>query len=264
MPIYKKIASLMPGLEVKLTQAKMNVSTEEYIKRTIILSFFLGIAICFIAFSFTKNFMMFLSLPIIMFLSFFYLIRQADLKISKVKKEIDKEIIYAGRFLIIELESGVPIYEAFKNISKNYETVGVYFNQIVGDINFGTTLEDALNNVITTNPSPQLRKILWQMLNSLKTGANVTESLNTVLDQVVREQQIDVKEYGRKLNPMAMFYMMMAVILPSLGTTMLVVLATFMGFEVPLIILLSLVGALSFVQFMFLAFIKSSRPPMAL
>jgi hypothetical protein len=98
----------------------------------------------------------------------------------------------------------------------------------------------------------------------MKTGADVADSLNSVIDQIVRQQQIDVKEYGRKLNPMAMFYMMVAVIVPSLGTTMIIVLSTFVGFSLPLPFLLVFAVLIGLVQFMFFAVIKSSRPPMEL
>jgi len=102
--------------------------------------------------------------------------------------------------------------------------------------------------------------MLWQLLNSLKTGSSISAALTSVFDQIVREQQIAVKEYGRKLNPLAMFYMMVAVIVPSLGTIMFVVLTTFIGVELDLAMFFIIIAALWFVQFMFLAIIKSSRP----
>jgi hypothetical protein len=86
--------------------------------------------------------------------------------------------------------------------------------------------------------------------------------MNTVIEQIVREQQIEVKEYGRKLNPLAMFYMMAAIIIPSLGTTMLVVLSTFIGLNLSLTVLFVITGLIAFVQFMFLSIIRSMRPPM--
>ena len=59
-----------------------------------------------------------------------------------------------------------------------------------------------------------------------------------------------------------MFYMMAAIIIPSLGTTMIVVIATFMGFKLSLLVLLLGTALITFVQFMFLSIIKSIRPPM--
>jgi pilus assembly protein TadC len=131
-------------------------------------------------------------------------------------------------------------------------------------MNLGTPLTDALNETIDNCPSDELRKVLWQILNSLRVGSEITGAIQSVLDQVVREQKIAVVEYGRKLNPMAMMYMMAAIIVPSLGTTMLVVMATFLGFQLNMTILLILAGLLLFVQFMFLAMIRSSRPAVEL
>ncbi len=264
MPVYEKIAQRFPGLELKLKKAGLDQTPVQYVKRTVFLSFIIGFCLCIIVFFYFQKLWLFLLFPIGFGMSFMYFMRYVDLKIQKLRKKINQEIVYAGRFLIIELESGVPMYHAFKNLAKNYDTVGKYFEEVVRDVNFGTSLEDALDKAISRTPSPQLRKILWQVLNSLKTGADVKASLNAVLEQIVRQQQIDVKEYGRKLNPLAMFYMMIAIIVPSLGTTMMVVMATFVGFSLPLTILLIIVGVVGFIQLMFFAFVKSSRPPMAL
>ena len=57
-----------------------------------------------------------------------------------------------------------------------------------------------------------------------------------------------------------MFYMMFAVIIPSLGMTMLMIMSTFIGIKLSLFVLLMIVGFLAFMQYMFLAIIKSSRP----
>ena len=262
MLIYKWIARQMPGLGIKLKQARIMDSPEEYIKKTFQGALWLSLALVLIFFFFLKSPLVILAFPIVFFIMFSYLSRSADVKITKIQREIDKEILFAGRFLIIELESGVPIYTTFKNLSENYEAIGPYFQEIVDKVDLGTSMSDALNETISTTPSPNLRKVLWQVMNSFKTGSNVIGSLKVVLDQIGREQQITIKEYGRKLNPMAMFYMMAAIIIPSLGITMLSVLASFMGWDLSLGILLVLVGGLAFVQFMFLAIIKSSRPPM--
>jgi flagellar protein FlaJ len=225
---------------------------------------FLTSALLIIIFAFIKKANIFLLFPLIFFFSFFYFLRYVDVKIERIKKNINQEIIFAGRFLIIELESGVPIYNAFVNLGRSYEVIGSYFNEVVEKVNLGTTMEEALNEIIALSPSAELRKLLWQLLNSMRTGADVADSLNAVIEQIVRQQQIAVKDYGRKLNPLAMFYMMMAVIVPSLGTTVLIVIATFIGFTLPLSFLIILACLVGFMQFMFYAIIKSARPPMEL
>jgi flagellar protein FlaJ len=202
--------------------------------------------------------------PIVWAIFFNYFIKAPNVKIHKLEKSINKEIVFASRFLIIEIESGVPIYNCFVNISRVYPAIGVYLKGIVDRVNMGTSMEDAINEAIEMVPSSNLRKFLWQILNAIKTGADVTQALNSVLEQIIKEQKIEVEEYGRKLNPLAMFYMLIAVIVPSLGTTMLIIFSSFMGFKLTMPVLLTLVGLIGFMQFMFYALIKSSRPAVEL
>jgi flagellar protein FlaJ len=260
--IFKMLARNISELKLKLARARINEEPEHYVKKTFSTAIVLTLGLLIIVFAFFKKPVILLFAPPIFLFSFFYFIRFVDVKIEKMKRHINQELVFAGRFLIIELESGVPLYNAFINLGKNYEVIGPFFNEVVEKINLGTTMEEALNEAITLTPSPELRKLMWQVLNSMRTGADVADSLNAVIDQIVRQQQIAVKEYGRKLNPLAMFYMMMAVIVPSLGTTVLIVLATFIGFSLPLPFLLVIAGLVGFVQLMFLAVIKSARPPM--
>jgi archaeal flagellar protein FlaJ len=261
MELYKILARAIPDLKLRLLQARMSDTPEHYIRKTVFSSFFASLALVFIIFTFISKAVVFLAFPFFFFISLFYFIGYVDLKIEKLKKEINKEIVYAGRFLIIEVESGVPLYQAFQNLSRNYETIGVYFQELVERIDLGTSMEDALNEMIVVTPSPELRKMLWQVLNSIKTGSQMSQALSSVFDQVVREQQIMVKEYGRKLNPLAMFYMMIAIIVPSLGTIMLIVLTSFLGFNISLSVYMILAFMVGFMQYMFLAIIRSSRPP---
>ncbi|MFP4524084.1 MAG: type II secretion system F family protein [Candidatus Woesearchaeota archaeon] len=262
--IYRKIARRIPGLGLKLRQARLPETPEEYVKRIFFTALYLTLGILIIAYLFVLSPYVLVGFPILFPMLFAYMAGYVDVKIQKLNNAINQEIIFAGRFLLIELESGVPLYDTFKNLSKNYESIGQYFAEIVEKVDLGTEMEDAINEAIMLTPSPNFRKLLWQVLNSLKTGSDVTDSLNVVIDQIVREQQIAVKEYGRKLNPIAMFYMMAAIIVPSLGTTMLVVMATFIGFQLSLPVLLVISGLIGFMQFMFLSIIKTMRPPMEL
>jgi archaeal flagellar protein FlaJ len=263
---YKQVTLLVPNLKDKLLQADIPDSPDEFIRKTLVSSFMLsfGVSILFIGGllkSFGYPFVIALILfPIAFLFLFFYLIKIPDVKIRAKENGINREIVFATRFLIIEIESGVPIYNAFVNVSKVYPVIGTYFGAIIDRVNMGTSMEEAMNEATEVVPSADLRKILWQILNSIKTGADVTNSLGTVLDQIVDDQKIAVEEYGRKLNPLAMFYMLIAVIIPSLGTTMLMIFAGFIGLQLKLPLLLALVGFLGFVQFMFYALIKSSRP----
>lgn len=263
--IFQKIARSFPELKDSLKRAGMQYKPDEFVKRTFLSAFYAttGIVIfvvLILAKYTTLKGILLIFPPIIFIILFSYLLKLPHMKISKKEKDISREIVFAGRYLGIEIESGVPLYNAMVNVSKNYETIGQYFKEITDKVDLGTSMEDALNEAVELIPSKDFRRILWQIINSLRTGSDIGNSLSSVLDQVTREQGIEVSKYGRKLNPLSMFYMIIAVILPTLGITILIIMSSFIEFELNLTILLVIAGLLAFVQFMFLSIIKFSRP----
>lgn len=263
--IFQRTARALPNLKVKLKQAGMEDKAEDFIKKAVVSAFYMTTGLVVAIFLILAKFnvlrgFLFLFVPLVFIVFFFYMIRLPDVKISRKERDISKEIVFAGRFLIVELESGVPLYNAMVNLSKNYEYIGRYFKEITNKVDLGTSMEDALNEAAELIPSNDFRKILWQIVNSIRTGSDIAKSLYVVMDQIAKDQITEVNKYGKKLNPLAMFYMIVAVILPSLGITMLIILSSFMQFQLNLTILLLLAGLLGFVQFMFISVVKFSRP----
>jgi len=267
--LLARITARIPGLKLKLRQAGMTISPEQFVAQVITSSLFMTLLLglgMIMVFSKMENgwIIAVVSLPIIFFIMMSYFLQLPVVKQKIIEREMEREIVYASRFLMIELSAGVPLYQAFINIVRNYERIGVVFRRIVEGVDLGSSMEDALEEAINTCPSENVRKLIIQIKNSLQSGADVSHSLAETTRQVTQEQIIAVKEYGRKLNPYVMFFMMIAVIMPSLGTTAFIVLASFMKITVDLTILLIGVGFIGFMQFMFFQLIKSSRPPVDL
>lgn len=263
--LFKKIAHSMPGLPIKLRLAGMDIKPEEFIRKTFFSTFYMTTGILLIIAGFFSRQDIVLKLvailaPIVFVTMFLYMLRLPDVKALRRTHEINREVIDAGRYLIVEIDSGISLYEALRGISKNFQYIGKYFKELIDDIDTGTSIEEALNESIEFSPSQDLRRILWQILNSLKTGSDIAQSLKEVIEQISREHLIEVRRYGRKLNPLAMFYMMVAVIMPSLGITMLVVLSSFVAVQLDLTVLIVIALAFGFLQFIFLAIVKSARP----
>lgn len=268
---FKQIALRYPDLALRLRQANMRETPEFFVKKISIASLNMTIGILVIVLGFVGKSddkslaMIAISFaPLILLMLFFYYLHIPDVKTIKIQKAIASEIVFAGRFLIIEIRSGVNLYEAMINVTKNFPEIGKSFRNITNKITLGTPTEEAINEEIENTPSDQLRKILWQIVNSLKTGADISQSLESVLQQMVRQQVIEVNEYGKKLNPLAMFYMMIAVILPSIGIAMFIVLSTFISLNISLGALIAIAAFLGFMQFMFIAIIKGQRPAVEL
>jgi len=263
--IFERIAKSFPTLGLKLKQAGMKETPVGFVKKAAFASFYLTTFVVFVLGAIFMKLNILLRLlyfvfPIVFVVLFFYFMNLPEAKIHQKEREIDKELVFAGRFLVIELESGVPLYNSLINVSKSYRTIGKAIKEIIENVDLGATMEESIEEAIELTPSENFRKLLWQIMNSLKTGADVSASLNAVVEQVTREQIIAVKEYGRKLNPLAMFYMMIAVIVPSLGVAMLIVLSSFLAFELGISTLLILALFIGFVQLMFITIIRSSRP----
>ncbi|MBR9692201.1 type II secretion system F family protein [Candidatus Woesearchaeota archaeon] len=243
----------------------MKETPEEFVKKTFFTSFYMttGLSLfLFAIFSKVKFLAVILAVlfPIIFLGTFLYFVKLPDIKIIKKRKSIDREVVYAGRFLIVEMESGVLLYNAMANVAKSYKEIGKEFSNILNNIDMGTNIEDALNETIEFTPSPDFRRLLWQIINALRTGSDVSESLKSVVEQITREQIIEIKAYAKKLNPLAMFYMIIAVILPSLGITMLIVLSSFISIQLSLPLLVGIAVLLGLLQLIFFVVIKSSRP----
>lgn len=271
MSFFKLLASKYPQLSEELHRARMNDTPEMFAKKTFVSALYLSFFFLIIVFFLTKDVAALkrtlIALVVFLlglFVIFNYFLNMPMLKTKKKEKLINSEIVFATQFLIVEISSGIPLYNAFKTVAKNYEYIGAEFQDILSRVNLGTSLEDAIREAIEFTPSDNLRKIFWQLNNSIRSGSDASYSLKSVLAQIVREQRIEVDEYGRKLNPLAMFYMMIAVIIPSLGIIMLVVLASFMNLNLELWMLMILVAGVGFMQFMFITMVKSNRPSVEL
>lgn len=263
--IFYRLAKKFSDLKVRLNQAEMNYEPPVFMQRIFLSSFYMSIGIVFSLFLLLAKAQkgLWFLIPVFVFIfvgMFYYMTKIPDAKIIKISKEIDKEVVFAGKFMIIELKSGVSLYQVLTNIANNYGGIGRYFKQIVQDVDLGTEMEDAINNAILKNPSDNFRKIMWQLSNSIKTGADISVSLNTVLAQISKNQMIEVEKYGKKLNPIATFYLMLAVIIPSLGMVMGVVFASFINFPISFTGFMGIAGFFTFFQFMFYGIIKANRP----
>jgi pilus assembly protein TadC len=186
--------------------------------------------------------------------------RAVDVTALKRAKDIDREVLFAGRFLLVKLHSGSPLITALEQAASSYGVGSRFFKEIVDDIKLGTPVEEALEKAMDSSPSEKFSKILFQISNSLKIGVDVTDSLQAVLQEIAADQLIEIKKYGKKLSSITMFYMLVAVVAPSLGITIVSVILSLIGFPIDMYFYLAVLAGLGIVQFIFLVMFKSIRP----
>ena len=149
---------------------------------------------------------------------------------------------------------------AIIDASNSYGVANKYFKEIVRDIELGTPLEDALEKASRYSPSDKMRRILFQISNALKIGVDVTDFLEAILDEIAEDQLIEIKSYGRKLSGITLFYMLFAVVIPSLGITMLITVISLIHIQADSGLFIMVLFFLIIIEFIFISIFKSIRP----
>jgi archaeal flagellar protein FlaJ len=194
---------------------------------------------------------------------FLYLIMYPTSIVNKRVKLIERNLLFALRTLLIQIRSGVPVFNAMASVATgNYGAISDEFKLVIEKVNSGRPVVEVLEEMAVRNPSLYFRRALWQLVNSLKSGSDVGKNLQDVIKSLSKEQMVDIGRYKSILNPLSMMYMMVAVIAPSLGITMLIILSFFPGMDklANETIFWGLLVAVIFMQFIFLGLIKSKRP----
>ncbi len=204
-----------------------------------------------------------LTLFLIFFVVIFLTLRAGPIFILKSKKNmLESDLLYSARHLLLKLESGSSLVNSIESVSKLKTNSGLYFKEIMLDISLGMPVESALKKAIEHSPSKAYVKLLEEIRTSLKTGADIKDTLKNSLKDITRSHLIQIKEYGKKLNPMTMFYMILGAILPSIGTAILIISSSLIPgiFVIDLRILLFVAFLLLVVQIFFVLTFRSLKP----
>jgi len=265
MGFSNSLAAKMPDLRDKIHSANIHKKPVEFIDESLRNAFVMSLMFTILSsFLILKNewpFALIIVVFIISFGIFFSLmLKRLDVAITKREREIDRDVLFAGRFLLVKLNSGKPLINALFEASESYGVAEQYFKEIVEDIRLGTPLEDALEKAYRTTPSKKFKKILFQINNALKIGVDVSQPLEAMLEEITQEQLIEIQRYGKKLNSIIMFYLLAAIVVPSLGITLFSIAASMLSLKIDMPIFLVILFFLALVQMMFIGIIKSVRP----
>ena len=193
-------------------------------------------------------------------LMFFIIIYVPKLNKQTLEKKIEGEIAVTGRRLLIQIESGKSLVNSIIDVAKHKKESSRSLQRIAYELYMGKPLEKAIVEAIEMSPSKTFRKIFVQIKNSLKTGADLKHTLKAALEDITREKMIEFESFGKKLNPLGLFYMIFGTIGPSLGIVLFVVFLTM--FSIPVrggILILFIIGILA-LQLMFVGIFSNMRP----
>lgn len=263
----QRIEQRNTSLGVYLTQANAKITPLDYIAMSFAsLSVFAAFIFTFSLFGLAFGAPWYFPFLIAFVLSFFVFLQQMAyprLIASRRIKEVEKNLLPALQDMLVQLNSGIPLFNILVSITNGeYGAISIEFRKAVQEINAGRNQIDALEEIAVQNPSILFRRTIWQIVNGMKEGADIAFLIKDVMASVGDEQLTQIQRYGGQLSPLALFYMLIAIIAPSLGVTFIIILSSFISISTVTtkFIFYGILIMTFMFQILFLGMIKTRRP----
>jgi flagellar protein FlaJ len=266
--IGASFGKLLPLKDSDMKRAEIPVNVKEYATMSLVAVLFYFVFFTFLFF--VISFRLFDSVDIFgpmiaaLFFSFLVLVQLVAYPVIRIKKKIrdlDRNLVFALRTILVQQKSGISLFDSMKVVAEgNYGAVSREFKKAVEQISTGTIQENALERIAEYNPSIFFRRAIWQIINGMRAGADISLVLAESVNSLTDAQSIQIKNYESQMKLLSLIYMMLGVIIPALGITFLIVLSSFPQIEITEMYFWVLLVGTSIAQFMYLGIIKSKRP----
>jgi len=260
LSVGDKIKKWLPRLEVELKQADMSLDAREFcadiFKKTII-SFAVSI-VCITIVIFLIELQQFL-LPVLFGIM---LIHVRYMAIKRLKS-IDSHLLATLERIQIGLNAGISLFDLFVFISKsNYGEVSREFEKTVERITAGEDQVSVLEDICQNNPSIIFKKDMGLLINGIKSGGDLRGTLKEIISDLSKKEVNDIRGYGQRLHLLSFLYMIVVVVLPTLGVIFLSILFSFIsiGKTYSMVIFIALLGTIFFFQIFFMGLIEVNKP----
>jgi pilus assembly protein TadC len=261
---------MMPGLAMALSQAEFGLEAREYVSLACLTSLFwfmLVFSLCVaVSLKFAPESALLIGgglATILAGLSFVWILAYPRLVNIRRVRDLEKNLLYGLRYLTIQVKSGVPLFDALTSLAaQDYGLLSREIGECTKRVSAGWSATQALDELALRNPSPIFRRAVWQLTNAMKAGTDLGDTLEVILKGLTEEYRLAMRRYGSQLTPLAMMYMMLGVITPTMGITFLILVATFTGLPISEILLGLILVVLVIFQFSFLGVVKGRRPSM--
>ncbi|MEA3431048.1 MAG: type II secretion system F family protein [Nanoarchaeota archaeon] len=263
--IIEIVRKYFPKLKKKLAKSRSKYNAEEYFKKGLLFSVQLSIVLTFILSIFIVRlgqyyYLIPLSFTVLFIFLFWFFLRMPDVISLKLKREIDRQLLYLVRHILISIDSGETLVNTLSKVAiPSYHTAGIMFEEIVDDIKVGTGIPESLQRAIDRSPSDNLTKILLEMQNSLKIGTDISTAMNRFIKELTGEGEINIKRYSKKMNSLTLFYLVVGVVVPSIGIAMATIMSSLINLQITFNDLLIVIFFLALLQAMFLSLYKNQR-----
>jgi len=262
------LSKFFPDLKLELSQAELSYTEKEYgaiIVAMAVIYFLIGLIVATLfSIRFFPDIIIFTGVMGGIGLGLFIMIQVAFYPKVKGKqkiREIERNLIFALRTMTVEIKSGVSLFDSLNIIAQgDYGALSTEFKKAVQEIETGTMEEVALERIARYNPSVFFRRSIWQIINGMKAGADVSDVMEELVQTMLREEKLQITKYGNSMKLLSLMYMMLGVIIPSLGVTFLIVLSSFPQMQLGELLFWLLLIFMAIGEFLYLGILKSKTP----
>lgn len=133
--------------------------------------------------------------------------------------EVSVEIPFALRHMSTELRAGIGLYRTIQAVaSAGYGALSEEFARVITEVEEGTDTKDALRHLALRTQSKALRNAIIHIIRALKTGGNLSESMNEIADDVSFDLRMAVSEFGQRMNFFGVIFIFGAIVMPVMIT----------------------------------------------
>ena len=225
----KSIDLLMNGKHISINESNVHGSI---LRIVAVLFLFITIIAVLISYflSFELGLAVFITFLLIAFAIFYY----PKIKRQNKSSSFSRELPYALRQLATELRSGKSLFDSMASIvDSDYGILSFEFSRVLEEIKYGETTEAAFLNLEKRVDSQAFSRVVYEILTSLRIGANLSASLTVIADDINFDIRMKLKEYSEKLNAFIMIYTFLAILAPVILLTMLLASSVVIGDLVP-------------------------------
>lgn len=218
-----------PKLKLKLKQAGSKQSPHQYMHQTLTMTIMSILLFGILIFMIFKDEIIIMLLAEVAFLLvgtpilFKFWVGYVDVQIRKYGRQLDGDLLFVSEYFLVTLESGLPLGNAIQRISKLDRPGGKFFKRVYTDFKTGKDLEKALDDAALYSASEPLKVLLKRLKDSLSIGVDLKQVLNNFVEESSDKKILEIKAYSKKLNPIVMLYLLLGIVVPSLGVTFLII-----------------------------------------
>jgi pilus assembly protein TadC len=207
--------------------------------------------------------LMLATVPAFMSFFLFFVLHSMYPKIiaRKIGEQIDKDLVFALKDMVLHVTSGVTLYDAFVEVSKaGYGFVSEEFGEVVVDVEKGSPFDESLEKLALRTESEFTKRITWQLVNAMRAGSSIENALVSFVDSLIQFQERQIKNYTAELNMFALMYLLFAVAIPSMGMTVLVIMSAFAGLGLNQYTFMVMIFVSIIIQVLMISLIEGRRP----